>query len=464
MSLRLPGTAVVALLAASGACRADVVTDWNIAVLNAIQDLKINPPRASRSMAIMHVAVYDAVNGISRRGKSYRVQADPPLASMEAAAAKAAHDTLAALYPSETEKFADLLEAQLAGIPSGPARDAGVAHGAQVAAAILEWRATDGSTGSSPYFPTTEPGRWRPTLPSFGPPLLPHWGDVTPFAMTSGAQFRPPACPELTTTEYATACNEVKEIGRIDSPTRTQDQTEIALIWEGGAGTPTPPGQWNQIAQALATQQGNTLEENARMFALLNMVLADAAISCWECKYEIDLWRPITAIREADTDGNPATVADPTWLPLIPTPPFPSYTSGHSTFSGSAAATLAAFFGTDELSFTFEAVGLSRDFTSLRAAAEEAGVSRIYGGIHFDFDNFAALDSGQRLGEYVFENYLGLVCRADVDGSGSLDFFDFLVFQSAFSGGEGAADFTGDGVLDLFDFREFQGEFALGCP
>jgi hypothetical protein len=348
-------------------------------------------------------------------------------------------------------------------MPAGPAHEAGLAHGAAVAAEIIDWRATDGSTGSSSYTPTTEPGRWRPTLPFFGPALLPHWGSVTPFAMTSGDQFRPSACPGLTTVGYAAACNEVKEIGRIDSPTRTQDQTEIALIWEGGAGTPTPPGQWNQIAQTLAAQQGATLEENARMFALLNIALADAAISCWEAKYLYDLWRPITAIREAHLDGNPLTEPDPDWLPLIPTPPFPSYTSGHSTFSSSAASVLAGFFGTDELEFTFEAVGLSRDFTSIRAAAEEAGLSRIYGGIHYSFDNTAALESGRQLGEYVVAGFLAPVCRADMDGSGSLDFFDFLAFQSAFAAGEGSADFTGDGVLDFFDFLEFQSEFAAGC-
>jgi hypothetical protein len=422
--------AMLALLSGAAAASAsDVVLDWNTAVLDAIQATRANPPRATRAMAIMHTAVYDAVNGIDRRHAPYRVVTAPPLASMEAAAAQAAHDALLALFPSQSEAFATLLDSSLAAIPAGTARDAGLAHGAAVAAEILQWRATDGSDATKPYEPTPEPGRWRPTPPAFAAPLLPHWSDVTPFGISSGSSFRPPAPPALITTQYAAEFNEVKSLGRVDSPVRTSEQTEIALIWEGGVGTPTPPGQWNQIAQTLARQQGTTLQENARLFATLNIAVADAAISCWECKYEFDLWRPVTAIWEAEHDGNPGTSPDPDWLPLLTTPPFPGYTSGHSTFSSSSAAVLAAFFGSDEMSFTFEAIGLSRDFTSLQAAAEEAGISRIYGGIHYMSDNVAALESGRKIGEYIFDHHFDAICRVDLDGDGSLSFFDFLAFR-----------------------------------
>ncbi|MFG0284529.1 MAG: GC-type dockerin domain-anchored protein [Phycisphaerales bacterium JB039] len=457
--------AAAALLVAAGAAGADVVTDWNTAVLDAIEATRTNPPMASRAMATMHAAVYDAVNGIGGRYLPYRVETAPPAhASREAAVAQAAHDTLVALFPTQAAAVDTLLDASLSAIPAGPGRDAGVAQGAFVAAEILAWRALDGSAASKPYTPTPEPGRWRPTPPGFIAALLPQWPDVTPFAMTSGSQFRPPAPPPLISPEYTAAFDEVKAVGRFDSATRTADQTEIARIWEGGVGTPTPPGQWNQIAQTLAAARGNTLEQNARMFALLNISLADAAISAWDCKYTYDYWRPVTAIQLADTDGNPDTIADPDWLPLLTTPPFPTYTSGHSTFSGSAAAVLAGFFGTDAITFTFEAIGLSRDFTSLREAAEEAGISRIYGGIHYSFDNTAGLDSGRQLGEYVYESFLGRACPADLDDNGALDFFDFLAFLNLYAAGDMRCDFTGDGVLDASDFVAFQTVYTAGCP
>jgi len=270
-----------------------------------------------------------------------------------------------------------------------------------------------------PYLGGTEPGEWRPTPPASAPGLHPHWPDVTPFAMTSGDQFRPAAPPALDSAAYTAAFNEVKELGSATSATRSVEQTAIALYWANGAGTASPPGHLNLLAQIVAQQRGNTLEENARLFAAINIAMADAAISCWDAKYEFSFWRPVTGIREAAADGNPDTAADATWTPLIATPPFPSYTSGHSTFSGAAAAVLADFFGTDGIAFTLPSQNLglpARSFTSFSDAAEESAESRLYGGIHWSFDNNVGLTAGTALGQYVAANFLGPMERGPAAG------------------------------------------------
>jgi membrane-associated phospholipid phosphatase len=213
----------------------------------------------------------------------------------------------------------------------------------------------------------------------------------------------------MNSEEFTAAFNYVKGIGAVDSTTRTPEQTQIALFWADGAGTATPPGHWNLIAQDVSKAQHNTLAEDARLFALLNIALADAGIVSWDAKYAFNFCRPITAIRNAGNDGNPSTTADADWTPLIATPPFPSYTSGHSTFSAAAAAVLAGFFGTDQVTFTSSGenpAASARTFTSFSQAAAEAGVSRIYGGIHWDFDNTAGLASGKAVGEYVISHVL----------------------------------------------------------
>jgi hypothetical protein len=214
----------------------------------------------------------------------------------------------------------------------------------------------------------------------------------------------------LTSAQYAADLNEVKSLGAMNSTTRTADQTNIARFWADGANTSTPPGHWNRIAQTVGTAQGNTLSENARMFALLNLAEADAAIVSWDNKFQTDFWRPITAIRLADQDGNAGTDPDPNWVPLITTPPFPTYTSGHSTFSAAAAEILSSFYGTDNISFTTSAEGApgvpDRSFTSFSQAALEAANSRIYGGIHYRFDSEHGLENGRALGQFVFANEL----------------------------------------------------------
>ncbi len=388
----------------------DVVLAWNEATLLAIKTENTPPPQATRNLAMVHGAVYDAINSILRTHTPYLVRESPPnVASPEAAAAVAGHRVLISLYPRQASLFTGVLNRTLQGIPAGPARDNGVAWGQQVAERMLAWRSRDGADRQVVYTPGNRVGDWQPTPPKYQAPLVPQWTQLTCFCMSSSFQFRPQGPPPLTSVEYARSLNQVKALGGIHSTQRTPEQTQIAWFWIGGEGSVTPPGQWNRIAQIVARAQGNTLEQNARLFALLNLALADAAISCWDCKYHFGFWRPIHAIWYADRDGNPDTHPDLTWTPLLPTPPFPSYTSGHSTFSSTAATVLACFFGTDAMPFDAQSddlPGVTRSFASFSAAAREAGMSRIYGGIHYDFDNEDGLAVGRAIGEYVCRNYL----------------------------------------------------------
>jgi hypothetical protein len=329
-------------------------------------------------------------NHILRTHTPYRITGQVPAsASPEAAAAAAAHYALSILYPSLQAGFDATYIHALANIKDGPQKASGIAWGAFVASSLLNLRSTDGSGTLINYVPGTEVGQWRPTV-SFGgqvrPALLPQWGSVTPFALASGSQFRPPPPPALNTPQYTADFNMVKAVGGSVSAVRTAEQTQIALFWGYGPSTATPSGHWNEIAQVVAANLGNTLEQNARLFALLNIALADAAIVSWDCKYVFNFWRPITAIQLAEMDGNADTAADRTWTPLLPTPPFPEYTSGHSTFSGAAAAILAQFYGTDEIPFTVgtdDLPSIYRHYERFSDAAHESGISRIYGGIHF---------------------------------------------------------------------------------
>ena len=296
----------------------------------------------------------------------------------------------------------------LAKIPDGKAKTDGIALGQEVADQIISWRSTDGADKTVTYQGKTDPGSWIPTPAAFGTPLLPQWPDVTPFAMTSASQFRPPGPPALDSAKYAEEVNLVKEIGKIDSLTRTPDQSAIAKFWANGAGTFTPPGHWNQIAQEASALAGTSLEDSARLFALLNIASADAAISCWDAKYDYDLWRPMTAIVQADRDNNPNTTVDPQWMPLITNPPFPEYTSGHSTFSGAADAVMNSVLGSD---FGFadrgdNSINSLRTYQNFSEAADESGMSRLYGGIHFMSSNMDGLSSGRSLGNYVVQNFL----------------------------------------------------------
>jgi hypothetical protein len=382
--------------------KGDVVTDWNNAALDAIRAGNTAPPIASRSLAILHVSIYDAVNGIARTHEPYLVpSAVSASASREAAASAAAHGALVNLFPTASSSFDALHAAILAGIPDGPQKTAGIVWGELVANQILAARASDGSDAIVPPPGDSGPGVWVPTPPAFLPYLLPQWGFVAPFGMSSSSQFRPLGPPPLDSEQYAADYNEVKELGAAGGSTRTEDQTQIASFWADGAGTETPPGHWNSIAQIIAAARGNTLEENARLFALLNIAMADTAICAWDAKYTFHFWRPVTAINFAEPELN--------WASFIVTPPFPDYVSGHSTFSGAAATMLPLFYGTEDLPFTTGSdflPGVYRSFPTCLDAAEEAAVSRLYGGIHFRSANEDGLQAGISIGEWTDTHYL----------------------------------------------------------
>jgi hypothetical protein len=387
----------------------DAVLRWNELVLQAIRTDRTPPPTAARNLAMVHVAVYDAVNAVTRTHEYYLTDVRPvPEASPTAAAAAAAHRVLIALYPRQKRTLDDALTASLAEV-AGQGRESGAQLGEFVADRVLEWRQGDGSDNAGKYVPKTGLGMWRPTGPDFRPALLPEWSRVRPFAVRDVGRFRPPGPPPLGSPAYVAAFREVRSLGSRDSRTRTAEQSDIAFFWADDVGTSTPPGHWNRIAQEASRGRGLSLAENARLFALLNISLADAALVCWSCKFSFELWRPITAIRESSEDAVAAAPADPEWIPLLTTPPFPAYTSGHSTFSGAGAAALARYFGTDRVSFTTTSEGLPgvrRSFETFSAAAAEAGMSRIYGGIHWQHDNVDGLAIGRAVGEYVCRNAL----------------------------------------------------------
>lgn len=409
---RSPMLAAV-LAAALSAPAQDPVRSWNDAALDAIRAGNTAPPAAARNLAILHTAVFDAVNGIRPRYSPYAVAPDAPRSvSPEAAAIAAAHAVLVALYPARAATFDALREAGLDELPDKQRRAQGAAWGEHVAQQILADRSNDGSTAVASYPGSLDVGMWRPTV-SFGgvvrPALLPAWGAVRPFAIPSGSWFRPPLPPALPSAEYAAEILQVQSLGRSSGSTRTAEETEIALFWGYGPGTATPPGHWNQVAIAALGNGKHDLVDLARTFALLNVALADAAISSWDCKYEVGLWRPITAIQLADQDGNPWTEPDAAWTPLLPTPPFPEYTSGHSTFSGAAAVALAAAFGRDKVAFAVgsdDLPGVVRWYESFSQAAIESGSSRIFGGIHFWSGNVQGLEAGARIGDWVVRHVM----------------------------------------------------------
>jgi hypothetical protein len=413
---------VTAALIFAGGAIADVVLDWNAVALDAIRANNTAPPLAARNLAILHAAIFDAVNGIGKTHRPYLVPATgPDNGSVETAASAAARRVMLALYPSAQTAIDAAYQRSLPGNLSAAAT-LGIQWGEAVATQILQRRSNDGSGATVQHTPGTQPGQWRPTI-SFGgivrPALLAGWGSVTPFALMAGTQFRPPAPPQLSSPEYASEVNLVRAIGGAVGSTRTVEQTQIAQFWGYGSGTATPPGHWNQVAQAVVRPRGGgsdrSIARNARLFALLNIAMADSAIVSWDCKYVMNFWRPITAIREADSDGNAATQQDTAWTPLLATPPFPEYTSGHSTFSAAAAVVLASFFGADRVRFSVESddlPGVRRTYRSFSEAALESGISRIYGGIHFPSANVHGLSTGAAVGMYVAWNVL-----TPIDGS-----------------------------------------------
>jgi hypothetical protein len=417
---------------------------------------QFGPGRASRAMAVVHIAIFDAVNAIAGGYQSYTgLPPAPAGTSMNAAIAQAAHDTLVVLYPSQTASIGERLAEDLSQIQDGDAKEKGIDLGRRAAAAILALRADDGSQPADPdigvdFITSDEPGKWRQDpISRFPFALGAYWGEVDPFVLESADQFRAPPPPSMDSPEYTAAFDEVKRLGGdgVVTPTeRTEDQTITGIYWSYD-GTPSlcaPPRLYNQIAVEIANQMGSNAVELARLLALVNVAMGDAGIAVWEAKYFYDFWRPVTGIREADEgtgptgagDGNPAAVGDPTFTPLGGqasnlnepnfTPPFPAYPSGHAGIGGALFQTLRNFYGTDDIAFTFvsdEFNGVTldndgnvrplipRSFSSLSEAEEENGQSRIYLGVHWVFDKTASIALGRRVADYVFENAFVPVCR-----------------------------------------------------
>ncbi len=409
---------------------------------------QLGPGRASRAMAIVHLAIYEAVNAIAGDHESFTgLDRAPRNASIDAAIAQAAHDTLAEVFPSQADAMHGHMRDELQ-VMSKAGLVQGLHVGRRAARAVLARAARDGSAHAESrygidFIPSSEPGKWRQDPISKLPVALgAHWGEVKPFVIESGAQFRVPPPPSLDSPEYAAAFDEVKRLGGDDKATeRTPDQTLAGIFWAYD-GTPSlcaPPRLYNQIVMTIADQMGTDVVELARLLALVNVAMADAGIAIWESKYHYQVWRPVTGIREADAgggpsqlgDGNEATQGNPTFSPLgAPasnlagpnfTPPFPAYPSGHAGFGGAVFQTLRRFYGTDDIPFTFvsdEYNGetldnqgkvrplLPRSFTSLSEAEEENGQSRIYLGIHWSFDKTAGIEQGRQVASYIFEHAL----------------------------------------------------------
>ena len=405
--------------------RADEVLDWNAVLMRALTVGKVGGALAFRPAAIVQVSVFDAVNGIDRGFTPIHVHGKAPRgASRRAAAVYAAYTALVALFPEQSDAFAQDLEASLAAmaphaaVEHSESIERGRLWGEHVANEILAWRSTDGfNPPPPPYLGSLTPGKWRPTPPGFAPGLAPSLAHTLPWVIPSPSSFRPPAPPSLSSPEYATDFNEVKIIGEAASAVRTADQSEAALFWAGTAQT-----FWNRTAvSALLRHRGDhhvreegrrgekghtTLSENARLLVLLSVAMADAGISCWEAKYFYELWRPITAIRLASTDGNPDTAEQGDWNPFIVTPPFPEYPSGHSHVSGAAQTVLTTYFG-NKMPVEGTSVGLPgvvRSWPNFSAAADEANLARIYSGIHFRAAVHNGRSSGDAIGAFVMKN------------------------------------------------------------
>jgi len=387
------------------------VIQWNRTLLMIVRTPGAQPATVhpTRSFAIMHAAIYDAVNAIDGTHKPYLVRLSAShFASQEAAAAAAAHEVLVKLYPNPNLQAA--LDAQLqqalAQLPSGGKAE-GVSIGNTVADRILARRSNDGSNAQPiPYVFGSAPGGYQSTPPNFPKqPQFTHWSRVTPFALEAADQFRPGAPPKLTSDRYSDAFDQVKSLGIAGSTTATADQALTGRFWNGAI-----QNYWNEIAQTASLAHDLTTAENARLFALLNLSFADGVIAFYDAKYTYNFWRPVTAIRAAATDGNPDTEADPNWLPEVGnTTPDPSYPGAHAVISAAGEEALTSFFHKDHFEFdvTSEVLpGVDRSFTSFRAAAEEATLSRIFAGVHFLFDLTTRQRLGSDVADFVVDNFL----------------------------------------------------------
>jgi hypothetical protein len=402
----------------SSAQSVNPVVQWNRTLLSVVRTPGAQSPTVhpTRSFAIMHAAIYDAVNAIDRTHRPYLVRLNgvPRSASRDAAAVAAAHQVLVGLYPAFKTALDAALQQSLTQIPDGQDKIEGIRIGQTVAERILAVRSNDGSNARPiPYVFGTAPGDYQSTPPNFPPqPQFTHWSRVTPFALQSANQFRPGPPPVLTSDSYTDAFDQIKSLGIVDSTTATSDEALTGRFWNGAI-----QNYWNEISQTLSLAKSLTTAQNARLFALLNLSLADDVIAFYDAKYTYNFWRPVTAIRAADADNNSETVADPNWLPEAgKTAPDPSYPGAHAVISAAGAEVLISFFERDRFEFnvTSEVLpGVERSFTSLSSAAEEATLSRIFAGQHFRFD----LTTGQRLGrevaDFLLDNFFTPVDRRD---------------------------------------------------
>jgi hypothetical protein len=386
----------------------DTVLEWNANAVDAIVGVAgLRPERGLIRLAMVHIAIYDAVNAID--GYPFQAYAIHPTvtspASAGAATAAAAHDMLLALFPAQQADLDTKYAASLSTIPDGPAKSNGIAVGQQTAAGILALRADDGRDATVPYLPGSGPGVWTPTPPGFLAAAAPEAALVQPFALNSPSQFRAEPPPALTSDTWARDYNEVKSLGVATGSARTPEQTDIGRFWSD-----QPILQWNRAWRNIAITQVLSLEENARFFAMLATASADAIIACWDSKYTYNFWRPVTAIRAGDTDGNAETEPDVNWIAQVVTPNHPEYPAAHGCFSGSSTQTLKFFFGTDNFSFTIDSkvAGLTkpvRSYNSFSQALDEVLDARVYGGMHYRNSTHKGAILGKQVSRFVTAHF-----------------------------------------------------------
>jgi hypothetical protein len=408
--------AAVAALAAPALAHADAVTDWNTIASNAIVTTAGQPPAVSAlSFAIVQGAVYDAVNAIAGSYQPYLVRpAANPWDSKDAAAAAAAFNVLKWLFPGQLAVLQPTYDAYVAGLPDLPAgsKAAGIAVGEATAAAMIAARTNDGRGGGPGTLVGTTPGVWRPTIPFFQQDPAPWVGEVRPFLLPNAELVRSDGPNALTSAAYAEDFNEVKLVGSLNSAVRTPDQTEAAIWWQSNGAF------WNSVTRSISANRSVDIVGNARLFAMEDLAAADGFIGCYKDKYYWNFWRPVTAIREAGTDDNPATVADANWTPLfdpatpqfgppLSTPPFPDHPSAHSCATSAIVHSMQDFFGTDKISFSSFSprTRTTRSFDRLSDALKEVIDARVWGGIHFrTADNQGAV-LGKKVAHWERKHY-----------------------------------------------------------
>jgi len=402
--------ASVVLLFGPVVTRADVVLDWN-AIMQTTVAGQAFP--SARFAAITQLAVFEAVNAITRDYKPYLgtiTVIAPAGASAEAAAVAAAHAVLKNYFPGAAAILDAARASSLATIPESVAKDAGIAVGETAGTAMIAARTTDGSETPEFYLPPLpSPGAWQqtPSCPAGGGTFL-HWRNVKPFGIRSSDQFRLDEPPSFTSARYRRDYNEVKEVGGANSTERSQDRADVARFY----GATNPVAVWNSVARQLSVAQGNSLSENARALALLNMAMSDAAVATFDTKYHYKFWRPETAIRFGDTDGNDRTDPDPAYVPYVTAPCFPSYPSAHATLSNAAREVLERIYTNRHHSMTLSNAavpGVTLNYTKLKQITEDIDDARVYGGIHFRFEQEAGADMGRRVGAFIYKQYLGNV-------------------------------------------------------